>query len=149
MITVARLRERNISNGMALRSYTSSFGARYVAGKDGKPSNLRIVTKSEEVQELSALPQMQLMQFETLEDAERFINEEMQSRVRSGSLPVQAKIENAPPKPAPTVPVIAPPVINEPKKVEVKEAAPEQKPEQKPEPKPRRRIGRSGRKSKA
>ena len=118
MITAARLRERNNAKGWLLRSHTSTLGHRYTAGVGGAPSMIRIVDSSDEAEELAHIEQFEVLVFKGIEELEEFVNKEMQTRVRSGSLPVQAKIENAPkleaPKPPPVAEITEPTPVGEP-----------------------------------
>ena len=160
MITAARLRERNVARGHLMRSYTSSFGHRFMAGSEGTPSPIRIVDNAAELAELMQVAQFELMEFESVEALEAFIQGEMESRVRSGAVNVRAQIENAPPKPAPVAaPVVRKlteptPVGEEPSTDAPTEAAapthdaPTKKVAAVPPPVPTPKAGRAGRRTK-
>lgn len=92
MITAARLRDYNPRQGNKMRSYTSARGNKYMAGTGIVPGAWRVVRNTDEIAELSEIPQFQIRQFETMEDLEAQVQEDMEDGVRVGKPPVRAAI---------------------------------------------------------
>ena len=96
MIRVARLKEYNKRAGHLMKSYTSyTSQTKYVVGKMGLPSPLRIVPDPREIDELRGIPQFEILEFETEEDLREMIQTEMEVRARLGAPPARAEIVGA------------------------------------------------------
>lgn len=103
-IFAVRLREPNKQSGWTMRSYTSAAGNRYQAGNVTAPSPLRIVTDPQELQELRAIPQFEILVAPSEAVLRNRIQSEMEARARTGLPAIRASLQGEDaPEPAPPV----------------------------------------------
>ncbi len=89
----ARLKERNPSKGLKMRTYTTAAtGTKYTAGDIGRPSPLRIVKEPSELEELSGIPQFEVLEFGRMSELDDIIQNEMEARARIGNPAVRAEV---------------------------------------------------------
>lgn len=92
-ITAARLRPYNKRNGQPKRSHTTASGVVYKAGTQDVPSPLRIVESRADLRELEQLPEFQILTFADRAELDRYLEQEMYSRVRLGAAPQMAVVQ--------------------------------------------------------
>lgn len=93
MITVARLKEFDKRKGYLMKSYTSYHTqTKYVVGKMGLPSPLRVIKHKGEIEELKEIGQFEILEFEDEAALREHIQTEMEIRARKGGPATRAEI---------------------------------------------------------
>ena len=93
MITAVRLRDRNPKLKHMMRTYASVSGKVYKAGDGYLPPAWRVLSDEKEIRELSEILQFEIRRFDSIEELQLYIQEEMEAGARLGKPAVRAQIE--------------------------------------------------------
>ena len=107
MIIAVRLRQYSRKGENRMRTYTAVDGKRYIAGSVGQEPSTIYNVQASQLAEFSAIPQFQVMSFESMKELDAFVQLEMEHVARSGGSMVRARMVGFP-EDAAAVPFMTP-----------------------------------------